>query len=382
VQNHTLPLTGHHHPATFRSRGVAVPFTTPMLAGARVRQSDNAGIELVVSNPSGGRGVYILGWLGVRALCSPTVHDTRLFQRFRHLAAVDPSRIRRAARAVAAEGYAGRTAVSAAATAMANDRSERLLAHLRLLTRLADQHAPDGPRPADLAERTPDLDRRASVTLHQLAPSLGRPAARLAIDIMAIADAFAPLGTAPPGIGAPKGISRNDQNGRIPRLIGRTDATSSALFSWLDTDVDNDIGDLGRAVAEAMRTATRTAEAVLEVVRAALSDPAALLQRWVRDAAGVRASASRCDWLLDGWERVCLLWAIATSDASRRAALLEMAPLVPVLPREVEEWTDVAIPREAMNELCHVTNSRDAWRSGGAALGWIQRNEQLRAMST
>jgi hypothetical protein len=347
-----------------------------MLAGARVRQSERTGIELVVSNPSGGRGVYIFRWLGVRALCSPTVHDTKLFQRFRHLAAIDPSRIRRAAMAVAAEGYAGRAAVSAAATAMANDRSERLLAHLRLLTRLADQHAPGGPTPADLAERTPDLDRRANATLHRLAPSLGRPAARLAIDVMAIADAFAPLGIAPPE------FTPNGQIGRIPRLIARMDATSSALFSWLDTDVDNDIGGLGRAVGQAMRTATRTAEAVLEVVRAALSDPAALLQRWVRDAAGVRASASRCDWLLDGWERVCLLWAIATSDASRRAALLEMAPLVPVLPREVEEWIDVAIPREAMNESCHVTNSRDAWRSGGAALGWIQRNEQLRAMST
>ncbi len=30
-------LVESHHPATFRSRGVAAPFTTPMLSGTRIR---------------------------------------------------------------------------------------------------------------------------------------------------------------------------------------------------------------------------------------------------------------------------------------------------------------------------------------------------------
>jgi hypothetical protein len=371
VRSPALTLTEFQHPATFRSRGVAVPFTTPMLAGARVRESERTGIELVTQNPSGGRGVYILGWPGVQALCSPTLHDTILFRGLSGLAAIDPSTVRGTALAVAAEGYAGHAAASAAGVARANDRAERSLAHLRLLTGLLQQHEPRGPGSADPAEQTRDLDRRASTMLHQLAPSLGRPALCLACDLAAIGDAVAPLG-----------IARGNRNGRIPRLIARLDETGSALLVWLDADIGNEIGGLGRALGEAMRTAARTAASVLDVARTALSDPTALLGHWVRDACAVYASMSRCGWLLDGWERVCLLWAWAASDASRRAALLEMAPLLPVLPREVEDWTDVAIPREAMDQPCHVTSCQDAWRSGVASLGWIERNEHLLAMSS
>jgi hypothetical protein len=60
-----------------------------MLAGARLRNSERTGIELVLQNPSGGRGVYILRWPGVQALCSPTLHDTVLFRRLTSLAVID-----------------------------------------------------------------------------------------------------------------------------------------------------------------------------------------------------------------------------------------------------------------------------------------------------
>jgi hypothetical protein len=333
-----------------------------MLAGARVRALPDSATELVIANPSGGRGVYVLPWRGIRTLCRPTVHDTILFQRFASLPMIAPSQIRRAALAVAAEGYAGRSAASAATAASENDRSEWLLAHRRLLTRLLAQHDPDHPDPV---EPSPEP---TNAVLRHLSRSLGRPAAQLVIDLATIAEIFAPLG-----------IDPEDQNARIPRMIARLDATSLALFHWLDTDIDHEIGGLGRAVAEAMQAATGIAEDVLKRSRTALSDPAALLARWIADSADVTAAASRCDWLLDGWERVCLLWAITSSDASRRAALLEMGPLVPILPREAQNWA--AIPAQAMNETCRVTSSEDAWRGGSAAFGWIERNEQLRAMS-
>ena len=41
-------------------RGASVPFTTPMLSGARVRPADRIGLELLMPNPSGGRGTYIV----------------------------------------------------------------------------------------------------------------------------------------------------------------------------------------------------------------------------------------------------------------------------------------------------------------------------------
>jgi hypothetical protein len=378
VRDHPPPLTDHHRPATFRSRGVAARFTTPALAGARVRESQRAGIELVVSNPFGGHGDYVLTWQGVQALCNATVHDTVLFRRFARLSAIDPSTIRGAALVVAAEGYAGRQAASAASVLMANDRTDRLVSYVGLQTRLLAQHDPNGPGTIDPAQPTPDLDRRTGAILRRLAPLFGRPAPCLACDLAAIGDAFAALGIT--GDNPPQRLPH--VIARVPRLIARLEETSSALLVWLNTDKDNDIGGLGPAVAEAMQTVAKCARAVLELERAALSSPVPLLQRWVRDPAAVRASAARCDWLLDGWERVCLLWAIASSDAARRATLLEMAPLVPVLPREIEEWTDVAIPWPAINFTCRVTRRLDGGRGAGAALGSIERNEQLLAMGT
>ena len=61
-----IPLIQAYLPATFLERGVAVPFTTPMLAGTRARPSERGGTELLVPNPSGGTGVYILPWGSLR----------------------------------------------------------------------------------------------------------------------------------------------------------------------------------------------------------------------------------------------------------------------------------------------------------------------------
>jgi nitrogen fixation protein len=60
---------------------------------------------------------------------------------------------------------------------------------------------------------------------------------------------------------------------------------------------------------------------------------------------------------------------------------LEMAQLLPVMPRELNDWLDTPIPLEDMDEPVRVVSGNDTWRSGGAAFTLIQRNELLRAMS-
>jgi hypothetical protein len=124
------------------------------------------------------------------------------------------------------------------------------------------------------------------------------------------------------------------------------------------------------------------AEAMLAQTRATLADPVQLLQSWIANPDDAAGLVARCDWLLDGWEHVCLIWKLADSDSSRRAALLEMAQSLPVWPREVNDWFPAHIPLEAMNLACRVVSRNDTWRSGAAALAMIERNETLRAMST
>jgi hypothetical protein len=369
VQTIALPLTEFHHPATFQSRGVAVPFTTPLLAGARARTGPHKTPELVVPNPSGGRGVYIVQWSGVRALCNPTVHDTLLFRRLAALPLIDPERLRETALAVACEGYAGKETAAAVRRTIEADRAQRLRAHLLLLTALVNQVDPDGRTGPVSPERTPEFDRRASNLLHRIAPAFGCAATHLATGLDAMGDAFAPVGLTP-----------RDRNARIPRLLDRLEDTRNSISGWLDATAADDIAGLGRTVIAGMDLALNTASALLATTRGTLADPAGLLKRWVASPAETIGRATRCDWLLDGWDGVRLLWQPASCDANRRAALLEMAQVLPVMPREVTEWTNRSIPEAAMDPAARVVSQNDAWRRGAAAFALIQRNEALRAM--
>jgi hypothetical protein len=370
VTNPILPLTEFHHPMTFGSRGVAMALTTPLLAGTRVREASPKGVELVVPNPSGARGVYVLNWPGVRALCTPTLHDTVLFQRISRLPTIDPAGVRGAALAVAAEGHAGRRAAAAAEVTIVQDRSRRVLAHFLLMLELVEQAGAGSLKTAPAAEQAAHLDHLATAVLHRIAPLLGRPAGYLAASLSAISDAFAPVG-----------VAAADRDARIPRLLIRLEETHANLSAWLDQDAGNDIGGLGLAITAAMARAGDSTAAVLEKTRLTLTEPVVLLRQWITGPSVVAALAARCDWLLDGWERVCLLWLSADSTASRRAALLEMAPLLPVLPREVTAWSDVQIPAEAMKPACRVISRDDSWRIGSPAFAQIERNETLLAMS-
>jgi hypothetical protein len=323
-----------------------------------------------VPNPSGGRGVYVVEWRGVRAFCNPTVHDTILFAGIARLPGVNPAAVRGVALDVALGGYAGRDAIAAAQSVRGGDRMVRLLTDFLLLAGLVEQGEPSGRKLTRLGDRTPEFDRRAGLVLRRLAEPLGCSAAHLTAGLAAIGEAFAALGLTP-----------DHQTARIPRLITRLKEAEAALSRWLDSNPDNDISCLGQTVTAAMKLTSTTTDAVLADVRSLLRDPMTLLKRWVMQPDDPIALAARCDWMLDGWERICLLWKTASSTASRRAALLEMAQLLPVLPREINDWVGGQFPAEALDQSCRVVSGDDVWRSGGAAFGLIQRNERLRALS-
>src|SRR6185437_16681434 len=81
-------------PTTFLERGVSVPFTTPQLNGARVRPGERKPLELIIPNPSGGRGVYVVPLGNVQDFCSLTVSDRRLADAITRVRGITPSTIR------------------------------------------------------------------------------------------------------------------------------------------------------------------------------------------------------------------------------------------------------------------------------------------------
>jgi hypothetical protein len=372
-----LPPVQAFHPVTFLERGVAVPFTTPVLANTRGRPGERGGLDFIVPNPSGGRGVYILAWPAVRQICRPTVHDVQLAARLGALAGVTPSDIRRAARTVLAEGLAGREAQRAAAAAEAADRKDRLVANFLLLSMVERAQpsaapgslaaVPEAAARADMlaAEKLAERGRRA---VAQIAPQVGLAAPAVAAALEDVSELFAAPGV--PGQRPPP---------RIPRLIAALRVLQKETTEW---SMRAGIAGAEEAmlIAAAAQLTLACASRALAEAHGLTADMADLLRRWTRAPAKVAELLARPEWLLDGWEPICLLWQAATSDSARGEALVEMAGLVPVLPKEAAAWMDMSVDTDSTATFRRTVLLNEDWRTG-EMLDLIARNEHLRALA-
>ncbi len=328
-----------YQPATFRERGVSAPFTTPMLGGARLRAAPSRRghvLETIIPNPAGRRGVYIVPWSDRGDLCRTTVHDTRLGDALAarpDLSSLCPAMVRLTGWVVAADGYAGGAAAATAQTLL-RDRTARLVsAAARLDSALARHAAGAAPDPA---------------ALEGLA--------------MVLADIHSPEG-------APA---------RLPGLIDAIGALAATLPAWSEAQSGPE-SVAAQAVGTAAELVHRGAVHLLRTAIGRLDQPAMLLRDWLADPAGVEQALGRAEWLLDGWDRLRLLWQVAVPGPA--AAVLEMAALLPVWPDEVDSWL----------ELPAGTGARLARRPGPPPRRWsdpaivldqIARNERLRALET
>ena len=366
MQAANAPLLLSYYPTTFVERGVAVPFTTPMLAGARARPAERNGTELIVANPAGGRGVYILPWSGVQQLCRPTVHDMRLNQTVAGLATISPGGIRAAARQVAAEGLAGRAALQSAGRAAAAEADERLIANYLLLRTLIGQADPAGA--AALDGNATAVKDRAQRVIARIAPRLGLTSdavARVLEEIAAICY----------GVGIPEQAPPP----RLIRLLAALRGVREETASWSREAGDDSAAHAAMIGAVADLTIL-CAEKMIADAHALCADMPGLILRWGSAKAETAAILARPDWLLDGWEQIWLIWRTADSQATRRAAIAEMASIVPMLPRELGDWIGAPIAIEDIGKLRKNVQLNEDWRTGHL-FDRIARNEMLRALA-
>jgi hypothetical protein len=370
VNRFRLPLIHSYKPATFQDRGVAVPFTTPQLAGSRVRPARRTGIEFIVPNPSGGRGVYVLEWDGVRQLCRPTVHDTLLSRRLGGLEGLDPRGVRLIVLALAAEGMAGKQAAAAARAATIAAAKEQVLLNFLMLILLMEQIEPTGLRVSAETERTPELDRRARRLVTRYATAAGRHVNQVSADLETLSGLFLAVGLEP---GMPPA--------RLPRLNTRLAAVADSLTEWAGSMPEDGFTAVAASLADSTRVAASYAAATLGSAWAMAGDIRGLLGAWATAPDEITRQVSRPDWILDGWERFCLLWEAPGPTSARRATLQEMTQIMPHLPREAAEWvgsatTETSVPGPAT----HGPRVNESWRGGGASFGLIARNEHLQAL--
>jgi len=363
------PLVQSQKPTSFQERGVAVPFTTPQLAGARIRPAARTGTEFVVPNPSGGRGVYILSWGGIKQLCRPTVHDTLLHQRVSRLPAMDPSSIRRTARQLAAEGHAGREATIAAAASAAADHNELVLMNFLMLVALMEQVESAGLSISADTERTPELDLRARRILTHVAVAIGRPVSQISDDLEALSALFVPIGL--DGVTPPA---------RLPKLMARLQEAAAALEIWALRNPDDSCAGLASSLGRSALVTVNCATAAHAAARELTRNIKSLLVAWARAPADIEKKVGHTEWILDGWERFCLLWETATTISNQRAALREMAQLVPMLPKEGTAFGEERVELEKLEPGLRSAQLNVSWRGGGASQGLVARNERLQGL--
>jgi hypothetical protein len=369
VTAHRFSPSEARYPSTFQERGVAAPFTAPLLAGARIRGSARCGVELVVPNPSGAPGTYVLPWSAAAEAYRPTLHDTVLLQRLAGPVPLHPRAVRAVALEVARDGLAGHQARIAAEIAAKADRSERLRAASRLLRALSAQVEPSVRRSSADTGWSAASDRQINPLFRRLSSILGCTSQQIREAVASLSDLFAPVGLAP-----------NDNGSRVARQIDRLRQTRDQLTKLSASGDESDAYRLLQSVIFSMETALDCTQATFGDARAAFTDPLTLLKHWIATPANVVALATRTEWILDGWERISSLWQITHGDMARRGMIPEIAQLVPILPPELMRWINAAVSVRALEPTCLVTWQNDTRRKGGGAFVQIGRNEQLRAL--
>ena len=407
-----LPLIQSYRPRTFRERGVSVHFTTPILAGARLRRGGAGAIclserplighgragqnaaeqlragalEVLVPNPAGGRGVYLLPWAEVSALCRPTMHDVILGQTI-DASDSDPARplspltLRAAARQVAALGLAGRPAAHSASLAMQKQANRLTGTRFTLLMEAILQTETGTMIGPQLEQEIPsEIERRGAIAMMRFATELGQPVKRIAETMDFLAELYAEI-----GIGFGTGEAANARlMAAMATLRGDLLKQGPSSQNESPKPVLEDNAYTSRHamdIASNAELTARMASVPLVEARGRLSSLVPLMQDAIAAPADVMERFMRPGWLLDGWERICLLWQSAPSGPGRSEALHEIARELPILPDEAEVWLGLP-PGTALQLLRRHALPSVSSRNERAPHDLVARNEHLRSMAS
>jgi hypothetical protein len=292
-----------------------------------------------------------------------------LHQRVSRLQVMSPAGVRATARQLAAEGLAGKDATLAAAASAAQERKEQVLVNFLMLITLMEQMEPAGLRISADTEHTPEIDHRAQRIVAHVGPAIGRTSAQIAEDLEALSALFVPIGLraeAPPA--------------RLPRLMARLTATADGLAAWAERFADDSRASLASSLGRSALL-TRTAADTAHSAALDLTDNMmGLLQIFAGNTTEVIKQTSRPEWILDGWERFCLLWETSTNISTQSAALLEMAQLVPMLPKQGTTFGQERLELEKLEPTLRNAQINASWRGSGALQGLIGRNEKLQGL--
>lgn len=354
-------------PSTFAQRGVAVDFTTPLLVQSRIRQSDGDRVELILPNLAGGKGSYILAWRSLVQFATVTLHDHALYDAVLAIERMDPATVRTATLSVAAKGLAGRDAMRRAQTLLAQEKEEALLTNFLLVVDLL--------KLAGISAQELMTGRAGEDTEARMKRAIFQVAHALQISPEVLYQRIEVLTRSTFTVGLPWAPTP----GRLRRLLGDLDTFAESLTQWQSRDVTA-AAEVGRFAAAVAVHTTTLARVTMGESDSLMRNVLSIMRNWERDAKIISGQMSRLAWLLDGWSYIVALWTSVESEPHERQrdTILEMARLIPVMPREISEWTDSGLDQESKSIQRKWVRLNQDWRTGRNLMEAVARNEVLK----
>ena len=356
----------------YQSEGVAVDFTTPILANARIRPSDGDRLEVILSDLGGGRGHYVVPLRHLEKAVTMTVHDHTLCEEVLHRNASSPDDIRRAVLTVAKMGLAGQKAAKLASQMIDDEQNERMLTTVCLVRRAVTYGDPSASKaPPSFNELATDIARsKVKVELGRVART-----ARLSSDaVYNVLEEWA-------GIIAPVGVPDMPVECRLRRLGRQVFELASQLRQWADDEISH-VGDRARLVADYAVRVGRDAERRMTALDEYTIDIVETICGWKESAMELRASMDALAWTLNGWEGNLRRWRDA-AQVSREEQQRVVSAILATRPARGD-----ASQSDGAHEFAHParTGTRKVqayqdWKTGQIDYDAVRRLEALRAQA-
>ena len=338
-------------PSLSSERTVGIPFTTPLVCGAKVRLVKGGVVELLVPNPSGGRGFYVMDLRAVRDYCQLTVHDQLLLENLLDMDTVTPMAVRRCARNVALSGAAGRDAASAAKRAAERDDGiinlTNYLMLMRLLRRVGiDERELQRPMGEDKAMQN-QIKRR----LTALMPKIGLTPDEIIDTVGDIAFYASSIG-----------FVGDEIRARHMATLERLRPFASAVNRWAVLESGESADWAARIASCAIWTYDVVVPLVIDC-QARLEDIPELVRTWRSDGNEVRELFSMPDWLLDCWPEIFAIWDTAAGEGRemQRAVISQIQRLLPLAQTLAEEDAIVVIKADASVVMSRSVRLQEDW---------------------
>ena len=355
-------------PMSFRERGATVPFTTPLLLNARIRSaSSGRGFEMVVANPSGGRGALILPWASMPEICAPTLFDRHLWEGLANADDISPIGIRREAQRLAVQGLAGRNSAISAKDALRRDQTgQRLMRSMLLESLITALEAPSVTVARSSAAEGESFLKQADRAVTRAAAIAQMPIATFTADLEALAVALS--GATP---------EMEGEDARLRQLLSNLADMSNEITDWIGDQQPEATHILAaKFIVETASQTLECAEIALDSTDTLIADLGLMMPSWRAGKDNILERARGPEWVLDGWKTPIALWKAAEAK-QRAAAIWEIALLAPILPREAKAWLGkVSDWRETPRRITQVVRDKADWRSG-SVMEIVARNENL-----